>query len=270
MNKKSSLLPALPLHGFATWRVHRRATTFTMLLYQKFILLCLVLLVVSNSTAYSQRPLGSWNILNTKLNFDDHWSVWAEGQLRSLQFYDEFTYYEVKGGVTYSLKQNVAFTIGIGHYETFTAGGNFEQPVVTEETRTWFQMVLEQKLDWINFEHRYRVEQRHISTGYKNRFRYRLNVVVPVNNKEVIPKTLFAYIGDEVFFTNKTPFYERNRFFTGLGYKFSPVFSVQSGYMRQFNYSPTPSSSHDYLQVALYINFNSKNFKRQSIPSPAD
>ena len=255
MNKKCSLLPApcsLP-------HVSRQLFLSAMLLFTAL------------ATAQSQsRPLGSWNILNTKLNFNDHWSVWAEGQLRSLQFYDEFTYYEVKGGATYSLKQNVAFTIGVGHYETFTSGGNFEQPTVTEETRTWFQMVLEQKLDWINFEHRYRVEQRHISTGYKNRFRYRLNVVVPINNKEVIPKTLFAYIGDEVFFTNKTPFYERNRFFTGLGYKFSPIFSVQSGYMRQFNYSPSPSSSHDYLQVALYINFNSKDFKRHNIPSPAD
>ena len=238
----------------------------SMLFLSRHILTCLVILC-SIATAFSQRPLGSWNVVNTRYNFDSRWSVWAEGQIRSLQFYDEFNYYEVKAAATYSHKDHVAFTAGLGHYETYSPGGNFEEPLVTEETRTWFQVVMDHKLDRINFEHRYRVEQRYINTGYRNRFRYRLNATIPINHRELTSNTLLAYIGDEIFFTNKAPFYERNRFFTGLGYKFSPVISVLSGYMRQFNYSLDSQSSHDYFQLVLNINLNAETFHKNRIPS---
>jgi hypothetical protein len=222
------------------------------------------------TTVCAQRPLGSWNIINAKLSLNSHWAIWGEGQMRSLQFYDEFFYYETKGGITYNFRDHVSLTGGIGRYETYSAGGNFELPIVTTETRTWLQLVLEQKFDRINFEHRYRVEQRHLNTGYRNRFRYRLNATIPINHNDMSPKTIFAYLGDEVFFTDKAPFYERNRFFTGMGYKINSMFSILSGYMRQFNYNLSSHSSHDFLQVGLFINLNVKDFHRQSIPSSAD
>ncbi|HZV67996.1 MAG TPA: DUF2490 domain-containing protein [Saprospiraceae bacterium] len=214
--------------------------------------------------------MGSWSIVNAKLNLNSHWSIWTEGQLRSIQLYDEFFYYEVKGGLTFNLKDHLALTAGVGRYATYTLGGNFEQPFTTEETRTWLQLVMEQKWDRINFEHRYRVEQRHLSTGYKNRFRYRLNAVIPINHPEFVPKTFYAYIGDEVFFTSIAPFYERNRFFTGLGYKVTKAFTIQSGYMRQYDYKLTSETSRDFLQVALLFNFRLEDFHKHSVPSTTD
>ncbi len=230
----------------------------------------LVIILISFTTVQAQRPLGSWNILNVKLNINAKWGIWTEGQLRSIEFYDQFYYYEAKGGVFYNLKDHLSLTAGIGHYATYTLGGNFVQPLASVETRTWLQLIMEQKWDRIYFEHRYRVEQRHLNTGYKNRFRYRLNAVIPINHKEVSPKTIYAYIGDEIFFTDKAPFYERNRFYTGLGYKTSKAMTIQSGYMRQFDYKLTSTTSRDFLQVALLFNLNLQDLQRHEVPSAND
>ena len=216
------------------------------------------------------RPLGSWNILNAKLTINNHWSVWAEGQVRSVKFYDDFNYFEAKGAVNYNFTKTVSVTAGIGRYETYSSGGNFEEPLVTGETRTWFQMNLEQKLSRVILEHRYRVEQRHLTTGYKNRFRYRLLATVPINHPEMIPGTFYGYLGDEIFFTSKEPYYERNRFFTGLGYKFSPLFALQSGYMRQFDYKIDSQQSRDFLQVAVLLNFKLQEHHEPGVPKTSD
>ena len=229
-------------------------------LFQKHKLLCLVFLCTTVLTVNAQRPMGSWSILNTKLNMSKQWSIWGEGQLRSIQFYDEFFYYEVKGGITFNLKDHVSLTGGVGHYATYTQGGNFVKPLVTSETRTWLQVVMDQKWDRIIFEHRYRIEQRHLNTGYKNRYRYRLNVTIPINQKEVSPKTLYAYIGDEIFFHGKAPFYERNRCYAGLGYKISPLIAFQSGYMRQYDYKLTSETSRDFLAGRIILQSPSRRF----------
>ncbi len=244
--------------------------SFLLLLFRQFVLLCFAILFTSTTPAQAQKPLGSWNILNLKLNLTKHWSIWTEGQLRSIQFYDEFFYYEAKGGITVSLKDHVALTGGVGHYATYTLGGNFVEPLTTTETRTWLQIAMDHTWDRFIIEHRYRIEQRHLSTGYKNRFRYRLNATIPINHKEVSPKTLYAYIGDEVFFTDKTPFYERNRFYGGLGYKFSSRIALQSGYMRQFDYKLTSTTSRNFLQVALFFNLRLEDFHRHTAPSATD
>ncbi|MBK8080356.1 MAG: hypothetical protein IPK25_08780 [Saprospiraceae bacterium] len=71
---------------------------------KKSLLLTGLFFMVLNS-GYSQSfDLGSWNILNLKYNHNDKLSVFAEGQIRSLKFYDNFHYFEYKGGITYKFK----------------------------------------------------------------------------------------------------------------------------------------------------------------------
>src|SRR5947209_16480812 len=100
----------------------------------------------------------------------------------------------------------------------------------------WEQFVLNNNIDRIKIEHRYRVEQRWINGNYFNRFRYRLNAVVPLNHSTTIPKTIFVSVFDEVFFTDKVPYFIRNRFFAGTGYQFNKIFTMQVGFIRQFDY----------------------------------
>ncbi|MBK7523738.1 MAG: DUF2490 domain-containing protein [Saprospiraceae bacterium] len=72
---------------------------------KKSLLLTGLFFMVLNS-GYSQSfDLGSWNILNLKYNYNEKLSVFAEGQIRSLKFYDNFHYFEYKGGITYKIQK---------------------------------------------------------------------------------------------------------------------------------------------------------------------
>lgn len=234
-------------------------------------LLVLCLCIARNLSAQQSSP-GSWTILNTKLTLDDRWSLFGEGQLRSTNFYDDFFYFEIKGGATYTLNDNISLTAGTGRYHTYTSSspGNFVTPLTQGETRTWFQVTMDQLLDRINFEHRYRVEQRFTTNGYRNRFRYRLTALIPINHAEVIPRTWYASISDEIFFSNKAPYYERNRFFAGIGYKTSSTITIQGGYLRQFDYRIDNPSSGNFLQVSLLLSYRLKDSKDSGLPAITD
>ena len=156
-----------------------------------------------------------------------------------------------KGGIQYKLDKNFSVLLGIGGYDTYQEDGNFKTPMVNDETRTWVQVTMNHNLARIKFEHRYRAEQRFTSSGYRNRFRYRLGLIVPLHKKVLEPKTVFAYAYNEVFFTNKAPYFERNRLSAGLGYGFNKIFTLQAGMLNQVDYKINKETSRNYLQVSM-------------------
>lgn len=210
--------------------------------------------------------LGTWNILNAKVDLKDRWNVFGEAQIRSLRFYDNFHYYELKGGITYAISKTFSATAGFGIFDTYSPGGNFKSPMVNDEFRTWIQLSMHQYERRLKFEHRYRAEQRFTSNGFRNRFRYRLSTIYPLNKVKIEPKTLFLNISDEIFFTNKAPYFERNRLFIGFGYEFTESFSLQSGYMKQFDYRINDESGSNFLQIAFLFDFNNIKKTRPRIP----
>ena len=215
--------------------------------------------------------MGSWNVTNINAKINDKWSVFAEAQLRSLSFYNQFHYYEYKGGVSFKITKNFSATTGVGSYNTYSENGNFEMPIQNQEVRTWIQINMKNPVEFVTFEHRYRAEQRFTSNGYKNRFRYRIAATVPLNNKKIEPKTLYLLAWDELFFTDKEPYFERNRLFIGSGYEFSENFAFQLGYIYQFDYKINDETGRDFLNLSLLYNFKlRKKTKNEFVPSTAD
>ncbi|MCC6411835.1 MAG: DUF2490 domain-containing protein [Saprospiraceae bacterium] len=194
---------------------------------------------------------GTFNVLNLRYKHTDHWSVAGEAQLRSLKFYDDFHYYEIKGIVMYHINQQFEIGGGGGKYKTYSPDGNFEEPVQSDEWRTWQQLSMKLNYRRLRIEHRYRVEQRFTTNGYRNRFRYRLGFTAPLNKPRMEKGTLYLNQSNEVFFTNKAPYFERLRFFIGAGFVFSNVFTLQMGYLHQFDYQLVDETGRDMLQVAL-------------------
>lgn len=214
--------------------------------------------------------LGSWSVLNVEMKLNDKFSAFIEGQLRSEKFYNDFFYHEQKGGISYSASKNVEFLVGSGQYATYASGGNFKSPVSNHEFRLWEQLTIKNDLKRLKLEHRYRIEQRFRSDGYRNRFRYRLNAIVPINNTSVVNGTLFTSIYNEIFLTDKGPYFERNRFFGGLGYQISRTLTLQTGFLRQFDYSKDSKSSKDFLQTSIYISLRDKDTEGGRHPSTID
>ena len=233
--------------------------------------LLLLILIGICTTSQAQENIGTWNVLNFNVKINSKWNVFAETQLRSLSFYDEFHYYEYKSGVSYKISPNFSVTAGVGSYNTFSPGGNFEIPVQNKEIRTWLQVNMRNPLEFMTFEHRYRAEQRFTSNGYRNRFRYRLAATIPLNNKKIEPKTFYLSVWNEIFFTDKEPYFERNRLFVGVGYEFSKKIAFQTGYIHQFDYKINDETGRDFINLALLYNIDlSTKNKTDFIPTPSD
>lgn len=209
--------------------------------------------------------LGSWNILNVKYNPNEKWSFFGEAQLRSLKFYSNFHYYEYKGGINYKVHKNVQFTLGAGSYQTYKEGGNFVLPKNNDEFRIWPQVLVSQSVGKLKIEQRYRTELRFTSNGYRNRFRYRLGLLFPFGKERNEYKPFQISVSNEIFFTDKEPYFERNRLLLALNYKISKTSIVQVGYLHQFDYKINDESGRDFLLVGYFIEIFRKKLHTNTI-----
>jgi hypothetical protein len=109
---------------------------------------------------FPEHSLGSWNIINVKINVNGKLSVCTEGQIRSLEFYNNFHYYEYKAGINFKEGKNIGLTLGAGRYQTYREGGDFVLPKSYNEFRIWPQRNLFQNIGIFKVEQRYRTELR--------------------------------------------------------------------------------------------------------------
>jgi hypothetical protein len=230
---------------------------------RKMLPIFIVLCSFGIQTNAQTDALGSWNILNLKYTHNNKWSGFGEAQLRSLRFYNHYHYYEWKLGITYRLSDQFAFTLGGGDYNTYAEGGNFKTPMNNDETRLWQQLVMQQQLKRLRFEHRYRAEQRFTSDGYRNRFRYRLNVSLPLSRTNKHMPTLNAY--NELFFTDRAPYFERNRVFLGMSKDITDQVSIQAGYLSQFDYRINDETGRNFFVIGFQFDIErTKGSKKSS------
>ncbi|ADB36531.1 DUF2490 domain-containing protein [Spirosoma linguale] len=187
-------------------------------------------------------PWGTWLIGTIQLpTGPKKWGGFAEVQGRANGAFSQFFYNELKGGVSYDLDKNFTLTLAGGRYATYDYKALSDGPLNTEK-RLWEQLIINQYLTRLKFEHRYRVEQRWFTfrdgtTPYRSRIRYRLNTFIPLNNHTVKEKTSFLSIYDEIFLNPIGPTFERNRLYAGVGYQFDQQWIVQLGWVNQTNYN---------------------------------
>jgi hypothetical protein len=247
-------------------RLHQNQTRHQLLIeVMKRLLLFFCFAHLNAGTGFAQT--GSWNIANLKINLNNKWSLFAEAQIRSLRFYDDFHYYEFKGGASLKLDKGFTLSAGLGNFDTYREGDNFKTPMQNDEFRTWVQLSMSQNvLQRLKFEHRYRAEQRFTLNGYRNRFRYRLNTVYPLSKKGMEKKSGYLTAANEIFFTNRAPYFERNRLFAGAGYILSDAFTLQAGYMNQFDYRINDETGRNFLQISLLFELDWKKKTPHALP----
>ncbi len=213
-----------------------------------------VLLLASLSSVSAQyKDLGSWNIVNIRYAPTDRLSFFGEAQLRSLRFYDHFHYYEYKGGANFKVNKGLQLSLGMGSYQTYREGGNFVVPKNNNEFRLWPQVVLNQQVLGLKIEQRYRAEMRWTSNGYRNRFRYRLGTFYPFGKERHGYRPYQLSVSNELFFTDREPYFERNRLQFAFNYKPSRNTTLQVGYLHQFDYRINDEIGRDFWVLGFYI-----------------
>lgn len=226
-----------------------------MKLLRLLIILILPFLLYTSTNAQNA-DLGSWNILNIKYKQNKSISYFAEAQLRSLKFYNNFHYYEFKGGINYKVNEQLQLSLAAGSYQTYKEGGDFVLPKNNDEFRIWPQLIFLQNISRFKIEQRYRAELRFTSNGYKNRFRYRLNIAYPFGDPKMGYKPYQISASNELFFTDREPYFERNRIQFAFNYKPSRLSSIQIGYLHQFDYKINDETGRDFLQIGYFIDIN--------------
>ncbi|MFM7644637.1 MAG: DUF2490 domain-containing protein, partial [Sphingomonadales bacterium] len=141
-------------------------------------------------------------------------------------------------GLDYKLNPEVTISGGYGWIISYPYGA---QPIAnqTNENRLWQQVILKQPVGNLQVQQRYRLEQRWIDTQFKQRIRYRAQVLFPLQKSYVAQKKgLFLNVNDEVFIgfgqgIGKN-ILDQNRFISAVGYQFNKDLSIQMGYLNQF------------------------------------
>lgn len=207
------------------------------------------MLLTLNLSAQNEQ-VGNWLMYFGANKISDKLSIHSEVQYRNHTLAPVNTeQLLLRAGLNYHFTNNAMLTAGYG----YVAGHVYESDQTTpesEESRIWQQFILNNKIGRAKFEHRYRLEQRWVNNIYKNRFRYRLMLFVPLNKPTIDKGTVFIGIYDEVFINDKKTFFDRNRLYGAMGYQLSKTTSFQLGFMRQV----LNNSAKNYLQIALAFN----------------
>ncbi|WP_035457030.1 DUF2490 domain-containing protein [Algoriphagus terrigena] len=227
-------------------------------------LLILVLLSTFSLSSFAQddSDLGSWYMYFGNFRFSDSpWAIHGEVQYRNHNMVGDLEQLLLRSGLQYNIKSGQAsFLVG---YASVTTGAHGDIDAGVHENRIYQEAILRQKVGKVGLMHRYRFEQRWVGdTDLRTRFRYALFVNVPLNKKELSEKGAFyAQVYDEIFINGKTPdgpaanqYFDRNRFYLGLGYRVSPGMALQFGVMEQTG--NTFSKTH--LQFSAFHQLYSK------------
>ena len=214
---------------------------------------------------------GTWSVLSGKYTVNKQWNFFLESQLRSQQVYNHFNYYELKGGVGYNFPKSISAILAIGHYASYQPDGNFKTPQTGNEFRIWEQFVINNNINRLKLEHRYRIEQRFTADGYRNRFRYRLNALYPLNQQSIGPKTWYLSVYNEFFLNNEGVYFEQNRLYAGIGYQINNRLTLQTGWINRFDqFSQNKTQTKNFFQTILLFSLNEFKSGRELHPGSVD
>ncbi|MGS2763754.1 DUF2490 domain-containing protein [Sinomicrobium sp. M5D2P9] len=223
---------------------------------------CLVLTAsffLSSSTfaQVNENETGAWYMYfwNTTLK-NSRFGFQGDVQYRNWDIMGDLEQLLLRGGVTYQPeKANVKFTLGYGYVLSGEYGdGNS----TSEESRIYQEALLPHKLtDRFYLTHRFRFEQRWVeSQDFRTRFRYNLFLNIPINQLSLDKGAIYIALYNELFINgqkeigngNTVEIFDRNRFYTALGYSITDNLKVQAGYMRQ----STDAIDKGQLQLSLH------------------
>lgn len=209
----------------------------------------------------------AWFMLLNSTKFNDKWGLHFDAQIRTADDRDDVRSTLIRPGLTYYFNNKSNATIGY-LWSTTQNKNDLGQNNIGHEHRIWEQFILNHKLGKsATLSHRFRLEQRFIDKAdakdvFAQRFRYFFRVVQPFKApKDSFKEGMFVALQNELFFNvqNKVNtnghFFDQNRAYLAMGYRVSPKFDIEAGYMNQYAQGAQSNSVHHIAQLALYTRF---------------
>ncbi len=227
------------------------------------ILIVFVLFLSTNQffSQIDENKLGAWYMyfFNTSFKEDGKWGIQGDIQHRNWNYGGDLEQLLVRSGITYKPKQaNIKLTLGYGNVTTGTYG---DSKIVTTESRIYQEALFPVQFgNRVYTNHRFRYEQRFVQNqDFRTRYRYNIFINIPINQANMKQNALYVALYNEIFINgqrnigdNRTvEIFDRNRFYTALGYVIKDNLKVQLGHMIQ----TTNSWEKNQLQLSLHHKF---------------
>lgn len=196
---------------------------------------------------------GNWMVYFGNKKIDSKWNWHHEVQYRNYNGIGDLEQLLLRTGLGYNLTENNNnFLLGYGYILSENYVGIADEKKSVNEHRIYQQFITRQQISHISLQHRYRFEQRFVEDDFKLRFRYLLGFNVPLNNAELVDKTLYFSAYNEIFLNTKSNVFDRNRLYSGLGFKLNTALKFEIGYMNQFL---SGGKNRDQLNLITFYNF---------------
>ncbi|MBP1163301.1 hypothetical protein JOE44_000185 [Chryseobacterium sp. PvR013] len=215
-----------------------------------FTKLAFTVLSLGSILTFAQKnDLGAWymyfgnNKISKKLNWHN------EIQYRNFDALGDLEQLLIRTGIGYDLTENnnnVLLGYGFILSQPYVNGEKKENI----EHRIFQQYITKQKFGRFYLQHRYRLEERFLQDDFRMRFRYMLGVNIPITQKEMLPKTLYASVYNEIFLHLNSPVFDRNRVYGALGYVINKNMRIEAGYMNQIQ----ENRNRGQIQIGFYNN----------------
>lgn len=225
----------------------------------------LLLSIFFTSEVFAQAPEKNirtagqlWLGYVNQTRFSEKWGAWLDIHYRTTDnLVDRPMTFIFRPAATYFIKDNLRVNAGYALVKHYPGKG---LNTTRTEHRPWQQIWWNQKypglnmLQYLRFEQRFnqKVVSDQIQDGYNYSFRlrYSLSFFVPLKGKELIAKTPFFALTNELFlnFGDKVTYntFDQNRLFIGLGYQFTSHINAQLGYMNLYLQEGSP---YNYLSA---------------------
>ncbi len=223
-------------------------------------LICSTLIPTNVNSQIDNGQLGAWYMYFFSKQFQGSvFGFQGDIQYRNWNIAGDLEQLLIRTGATYKPDgTQIKFTLGYGNITTGTFG---DVKSTTLESRIYQEAIFPVKFgNRFYTTHRFRYEQRFVENqNFRTRYRYNLFLNIALSKPNMEPKTLYLALYNELFINgqrnigeNKSvEIFDRNRFYTALGYVISKGLKVQAGLMNQ----STNNWKKNQLQISLHHNF---------------
>lgn len=224
-----------------------------------FLLLSAAVFPFTANAQINEAQTGAWYMYFWNTNFNESkWGLQGDVQYRNWDLGGDLEQLLLRGGLTYSPNADIKLTLGYGHITT----GDFGESTETiPESRVYQEALLPHALSpWVYLTHRFRYEQRWVQgQDFRTRYRYNIFLNIPLNQPNLNKNAFYLAFYNELFINGEreigsgqsVEIFDRNRFYSALGYALKDNLKLQLGYMEQ----TTNSLSKGQLQLSLHHSF---------------
>lgn len=195
----------------------------------------------------TDNSFNAWGFLNARYNISQRWNLTGLVFVRGANDFSQWQQWYVRPSLGYAVNSSVEVGVGYTYAQMFPYG-NQPAPLAFTENNIFQQLILRQKAGKVGLMHRVRLEQRFVDhverslesgpyidgIDYMNRFRFRIDGMIPV----ALEERLFISLYDEVFVHLQDVMlpdvFDQNRAYIGLGYQMNKKLRMEFGVLHHY------------------------------------